>query len=164
MSRKPRKHACPTCGRVQPLWTPTAIIDALRAWAYTHGRSPTSRDWKKSGLAHPSSVRVYSVFGSWPTALEAAGLTPRGNEWNRSNVKDAIFRFRFEHGRLPKTRDWRNASDQYPCETTVRKLFGTWNAAIAAAGYEPHHRRRNTTAAAGTRFDGATPAAAEGTV
>lgn len=71
----------------------------------------------------------------------AAGLRPRpkGNsaEWTRAEVLEAIFSFRFREGRLPTTRDWVLSAPDRPSASQVKRLFGSWNAAIVAAGYKP---------------------------
>jgi len=41
-----------------------------------------------------------------------------------------------EHGRPPTLEEWRRASARHPSAATVRRLFGTWNAALIAAGFE----------------------------
>ncbi len=48
------------------------ILDAVRAWARAHGRSPSSVDWQN--VRTPSRRCVYRMLGSWPAALDAAGL------------------------------------------------------------------------------------------
>lgn len=79
---------CITCR----MWTPEAILEALRAWGDDHGGIP-------------------------PREIDA-----------RVGMEG--------HGRLPY-------------ETTVRKLFGSWNAGLLAAGYEGLHqdKRPETTQA-----------------
>lgn len=58
-------------------WTRSAVIQALRAWAQEHGRAPTTKDWQRAkGAVYPNFTVVYSQFGSWGEALEAADLKP----------------------------------------------------------------------------------------
>ncbi len=82
--------------------------------------------------------------------------------WDRERVIAAIQRWADEHGGVPPTAtDWDSpfararglhekadkfeADDCWPWVNTVRRYFGSWNAAIAAAGFEPwppgHHGR-----------------------
>ena len=82
-------------------WSEERIIEAIRAWSDEHGEPPRRTDWdpKRCELlaqaawekadewrkrAHlfrvgewPSPRTVTEVFGSWNSAIEAAGLTPR---------------------------------------------------------------------------------------
>ena len=41
-----------------------------------------------------------------------------------------------EHGRPPTLEEWRRAGARHPSAATVRRLFGSWNAALVAAGFE----------------------------
>ena len=142
--RKARQeHRCPACGRAGAVWTKAAILDALRRDAETRGRAPTSNEWKRSGRGHPSSHTVRLVFGTWKDALDQAGLEPAvvsgivDLRWNRENVKHAVFEFVYKHGRTPTLREWREAGPDHPGEGAIKRLFGTFNALIAAAGYTP---------------------------
>jgi len=66
---------CPCCGRTEPIWTPAAILEAMRAWARQHeGRAPTVTDWRRAQPGCPSADQVIYVFGSFPHARDAAGL------------------------------------------------------------------------------------------
>jgi hypothetical protein len=62
-------------------WDDEEIVEALRAWTASHGRAPLSTDWRLAAPDHPTAALVQSRFGSWRTALEAAGAArPRGVE------------------------------------------------------------------------------------
>lgn len=71
-------------------WTRERIIAAIQKWARTHnGRPPSRGDWQKTGPGGklrpgeqarrkwPSISSIIRMFGSWNTAIEAAGHTPR---------------------------------------------------------------------------------------
>lgn len=59
-------------------WTPEMIVEALRAWAATHGGDPpTVVEADKPGRTLPSKSVVARNFGSWNAGIEAAGLEPR---------------------------------------------------------------------------------------
>ena len=57
--------------------------------------------------------------------------------WSRELVVYAIDLHHRRHLRAPTKREWITAGDDHPCVMTVRRLFGSWNAAIAAAGLRP---------------------------
>jgi hypothetical protein len=40
------------------------------------------------------------------------------------------------------TADWEQAGENHPSRQTVARVFGSWNAAIAAAGFHPRPRGR----------------------
>lgn len=147
-SRKKTAGRCPHCGLLEPVWTKAAIVDAIRRWTDEHGEAPHSRGWKSRVPGYPTSGTVRERFGSFAAALEAAGVEPRrrvnaSGEWTREEVVEAIYRWAFLHGEIPQARDWVTSVDGFPTESWVRKLFGTWNAAIVAAGYEPRFPRRS---------------------
>jgi Homing endonuclease associated repeat len=137
-------------------WTRETIVYALELWHRRHLCSPTVAEWRLAGESHPSATTVRAVFGSWNSAIVAAGLRPRRpGEWRRrgssggenANESSAvrwptstvIARLRAwaeEHGRPPTLEEWRRAGERNPSSATVRRIFGTWNAALVAAGFE----------------------------
>jgi DNA invertase Pin-like site-specific DNA recombinase len=63
-------------GRVHRTWENSEMIDALRAWADEHGRSPKLTDWFFTDPDRPTCHTVRRRFGSWTKALKRAGLKP----------------------------------------------------------------------------------------
>jgi hypothetical protein len=59
---------------MQRRWTDQEILDALRAWADKHGRTPTWKDWHYAAPDRPTSMTVWVRCGSWRDALIMAGL------------------------------------------------------------------------------------------
>jgi hypothetical protein len=75
--------------------------------------------------------------------------------WTRETIIAAILAWAAEYGEPPATHDWNaystrhdlhdeararrfeDAGGRWPTHTTVFGEFGSWQAAIAAAGYEP---------------------------
>lgn len=141
------KTRCPHCGAVPASWTPEAILEAARAWREEHGRPPTAQQWKRSSPSHPANVMVTSMFGSWNAMLGAAGLGDRGfkqqkaSVWNRDAIVAAVYRWKFQYGRLPRSVDWRTSSDEWPTVYYCLRAFGSWDGTLVAAGYEPRGRR-----------------------
>lgn len=77
-------------------------------------------------LRHDDAVgRVLAAIQKW--ADEHGGIPPNAADWNVAQAR-ALGHYdrvsEFEHG------DW-------PATTEVRRLFGSWNAGIEAAGFEP---------------------------
>lgn len=60
--------------------------------------------------------------------------------WTRERVIAAIQEWAREHGEPPRSLEWRRATPAFPHDATVKRLFGSWNAAIAAAGFEPREQ------------------------
>jgi len=67
-----------------------------------------------------------------------------GFRWDRQTVVYAIDLWHRAHLRTPTRKEWTNAADDHPSYDTVRRIFGSWSAAIRAAGFlprKPGHRR-----------------------
>ena len=126
-----------------PAWrafTDQEVIEALRADAAQLGRAPLQREWQQRPAGTPSVGAVISHFGAWNRGLRAAGLRvphQRG-KWTRERVIRELQRDAQKRGRAPSSNDWSNATRIHPVARTVEGLFGTWNAALRAAGLQPN--------------------------
>ena len=142
-----QKHRCPHCGAIPATWPRSRILEACKAWAGEHGKPPTAKEWRASTPHHPSHTQVALVFNSWNAMIKEAGFGKRQRNstsvWGRPEILEAIFRFKFEHGRLPRFRDWLEPSDEWPQSWRVQRVFGSFSGAIVAAGYEPEYTRRS---------------------
>ncbi len=122
-------------------WSDQEILAALADFAAREGRPPTEGDWKTNGVEHPNAGTVKAHFGCWRTALAAAGLESEHDRWDRELILEAIQSFALHHGRAPSSVEWRVKGPQRnPTAAVVRRHFGSFTAALAAAGYEPHWR------------------------
>lgn len=65
--------------------------------------------------------------------LDAAGLAPKRNGWNRERIIAAFVRFYREHGRMPITTDFKRAMPGYPGCKAVYQHLGGWGPAAQAA-------------------------------
>jgi endogenous inhibitor of DNA gyrase (YacG/DUF329 family) len=75
--------------------------------------------------AHWTRERVIEALQEWATMT---GWLPSASEWNPASVqndarREALLRFR--------------ATGHWPYTNTVLSVFGSWNAAMEAAGFEP---------------------------
>jgi hypothetical protein len=122
-------------GRVHRTWEESEMVEALRAWAEEHGRSPKLTDWFFSDPDRPTSHTVRRRCGSWAKALKRAGLKPAGRTcgWERDDIAQALRTWTEQHGRPPKSVEWKRAEQTHPSDVTVRAHFGTWQSALAAA-------------------------------
>jgi hypothetical protein len=110
-------------------WDRNGIAAALSEFAAANGRIPKRADLERHGeLPSPGTVRAH--LGS----LQAANLLVARRRWDRDLIVDAILRHAEEHGRLPTSRDWNRSTSAHPHATTVLQQFGSWSAALAAAG------------------------------
>jgi hypothetical protein len=114
-------------------WDRDRIAVALREFAAASGRTPTRADLEcNEELPSPGTVRAH--LGSLQAALESANLPVARRRWDRDRIVAAIVRYAEEHDRLPTSRDWRRSTGVHPHATTVLQQFGSWSAALAAAG------------------------------
>jgi hypothetical protein len=117
-------------------WTKQRVIDAIQD-RHVRGLAITRIERRNRTLV--AAAREY--FGGWKGALEAAGLTahyvatraPR--IWTPDSVISEIRAFK-QHG-WPLTKVWQKDPTLY---SAAKKHFGTWRAALQAAGYQPTRR------------------------
>lgn len=146
-------RSCQSCAAKEtkaPAWTPEGILAALRRWSTETGeapkrdhwaaspgrRRPRHRKWEAEFPAWPSAAEVATHFGGWNRALQAAGLalhlSPR---WTRERISGAMQTWVEEHGGPPRRADWARAEPGVrPGHSTVRRAFGSWEAALQASG------------------------------
>ncbi len=115
------------------------VVEELRADARRLGRSPTRDEWRERTPGAPGDGAVVSHFGSWNAALRAAGLKPTHDRrrWTREQVLTALRADAERQGRTPTSKQWERRPATRPGYNAVRKHFGSWNAAIEAAGLVP---------------------------
>ena len=67
-------------------WTRENIVYAIDLWHRRTLAAPTVAEWERAGKNHPSRQTVQRVFGSWNSAIAAAGLLPRPQGAARSRT------------------------------------------------------------------------------
>lgn len=117
------------------------LLDALERLAERLGHTPRERDV----TAHPDvpSHKTYvNRFGSWRNALETAGISldPRNTGYDRDTLLTHLRDLAENLGRTPILADLEAADG--PRGATYESHFGTWTAALSAAGLEPGRRSR----------------------
>lgn len=136
----------------------TSVVDRFRSWneailaaGFTPRRSRSrvsrvERERVGPPLAGPPAdseteavlrlSRQRRLRGTRPDS--PARRLPR-RRWSRDEMVEAIQRFAVEHGRVPTANAWhgQRRHPDYPSESAVERGFGSWNAAIEAAGFEP---------------------------
>ena len=60
------------------------------------------------------------------------------NKYNKEDVIQAIIEYYKIKGKIPLYKDFDNPTNNYPTTPVVKKLFGSWNNAILAAGFSPN--------------------------
>lgn len=64
-------------------------------------------------------------------------------EWSKDDILYAMLEWEEKHGEPPRWNDWQIATAETPASMTVRKRFGSWNNAMAAAGFTPRDPHAN---------------------
>jgi hypothetical protein len=131
---------------VRPLqrgWTREQLIRALRAAARRLGRTPMARDWNglaaEFGWPHSATVIRRVGGGSWERAIDEAGLARRSRSvWTTEQVIALLRADAYRRGRPPRERNWLAERAERPSSHQVKRLFGSWSAALREANLETH--------------------------
>ncbi|MEP6812240.1 MAG: hypothetical protein ABI990_04550 [Actinomycetota bacterium] len=65
-----------------------------------------------------------------------------GFRWTPDTIVYAITLWYRKHSRTPFTSEWDHAGENHPSRQTVARVFGSWNAAMEAAGFAARPRGR----------------------
>ncbi|MBN1360324.1 MAG: hypothetical protein JW993_07025 [Sedimentisphaerales bacterium] len=122
-----------------PTWTPQRVVQAIQR---------LQRDGTRlnhAALARNSlSQAAVKIFGSWDAALREAGIDPETVRVYRKpwTAEELIAELRRKH----ECDEPLNARDVRPnhIRRPACRLFGSWDAALAAAGLDPATIRGNT--------------------
>lgn len=125
-------------------WSDQELLDALREYAADHdGRPPTIAEANDPSRELPVAQTFINRFGGWNAVVEAAGFAPRDRRRSKEDLLDALSAFAADHdGRPPTVTEANDPESELPVAQTFLNHFGSWNAAIAEAGFEPRDRRR----------------------
>lgn len=124
--------------RCVPDWTRERVIAAI------HGIRDQGGKLNHAAVRRSSlSGAAVDLFGCWDAALRAAGLDPNQVRlYRRPWTPEAIVA---EIQRKHKAGEALNAKDVSPnwIRRSARRLFGSWDSALAAAGLDPDRIKRN---------------------
>ncbi|WP_229126580.1 HNH endonuclease [Halapricum desulfuricans] len=114
------------------------LIDELQRVAEMLGHSPSVMEIKRHGEVSPATVK--RQFGSWNSGLDAAELsTTKSTKVTPQEVLTAIQALAEDLGRPPTAYEM-DEQGEYVTKVAQR-CFGSWNAALQEAGFDPHTRR-----------------------
>lgn len=126
--------------RPSRVWSEHDVIPALNRWASQHGgQAPGRAQWSQDAPTRPSYRRVQRLFGTWSAAIHEAGLSPhraKPRRWTDEAILHALQHWAQKHD-VPRARDWIDPGDDHPTRALVTRRFGSWNAALFAAGLKP---------------------------
>src|SRR5437899_499275 len=125
------------------LWSDAELVNILRAEARRLDRRPRRADLEVATVNRPHYRTFATRFGSWTKALKVAGLIHETAtwrdlsgpaRWTREELIDALVaKAAHVHG-LPTRDDFSKASTEAPHYRTFATFFGSWTAALRAAG------------------------------
>jgi hypothetical protein len=146
--------------------SPPTVFDWDPSWARRRGEEWRAERFEAGDW--PSLAIVKRQFGNMSKALFHAGVRPRRgpvrarpNLLSDEDVLDAIRRWTSRYGEPPATADWspsrarrrgqewraeRYHGGDWPSVSTVVRRFGTFTAAVEAAGLEPRPRGQHLSA------------------
>jgi Homing endonuclease associated repeat len=132
------QHALLAAGLVpaRRAWTRADVIDAFTRFQREHGRLPTSTDLRATrGSGYPPASAVRALFGDLHSAQRACGYSgpPRRSRFHPDDAVRALRHFHTIHGRHPSVREW-DQLGQRPSAPAIIRHYGSWNAALSAAG------------------------------
>lgn len=111
------------------------LLTELHELADELGHPPTLQDIRE--YSDIAATTYYNRFGSWQDALEAAGFEPRDPDSRvpKDDLLAELTRVAETHGAPPSAPDMDEHGEHWA--STYRRRFDSWNAAVAAAGYDP---------------------------
>jgi hypothetical protein len=108
------------------------LIQELLRFIREHNRVPKYSDMSNKH-GYPSHRAYTEHFGSWNNALIIAGIKPFN--YNKEILINELLRFVNENNRNPIVKEMCKKNN-YPSEFAFKTHFGSWNAALIAAGLE----------------------------
>jgi hypothetical protein len=125
-------------------------LEAGRRWYARHGRPASWWEWGHAEPDRPSSKTVSRRWGWHAFWAEVAGipaeqLYPPSDQglpalqrhlldWSSEEMLEALRTARRAEGRWPSSRAWETAAEDHPTRRAYVRRFGSWAAAIEAAG------------------------------
>ena len=110
------------------------LLDDIRSVARQLGRPPTAAEYDAQGIV--SRRTAQERFGGWNEALKQAGFTPHIiKNIPEEELLDEIQHLADKLGQTPTSVNM-NERGKFSQRAYFRR-FGTWRAAVRAAGYEP---------------------------
>jgi hypothetical protein len=133
----------PVVRPIQRGWTRDELIRALRAAARRLGRTPMAREWNglagELGWPHSATVIRTVGGGSWERAIEEAGLARRPRSaWTTEQVIALLRADAYQRGWPPREHEWQARGTDRPSSHQVKRLFGSWGAALREANLETY--------------------------
>lgn len=92
-----------------------------------------------------------TVITAKATRCGSCRSSQQGQTWTKEKVRNSIAAFFVEHGRAPTAREWSTVSPDRPSAFDAINRFGSFNAAVSAAGLTPRRSGQQVSHAGGHR-------------
>lgn len=112
-------------------FTKQECLEALNEAADRLGHTPTRAEYREVDIS-PSDETLRNKFGSWNAAKQQAGLAVP-DEYTRADCIEALEEAAEKLGQAPSQSAYLQL-DLQPGVDTIKRLFGSWNAAKEEAG------------------------------
>ena len=125
-----------------PRYTTAEMIAVLQDVANELGRAPSKGELEQLRPGGPSPSGYAYRFKSWNAALKAAGLEIHYHHTPTHNDETLLQTLRDLANKLGRTPTMRELQiyPGLPSRSAYARHFGTWNAALEAAGLEPNRQ------------------------
>lgn len=110
------------------------LLDLQRKYQELGYKPPSPQDIQCDLTMEKVCVYV-QIFGDLEYAKQVAGVQKDYHARQRKEIVETLVRLREELGRVPKIRD-----EGVPSDKLMKKVFGSYENALLAAGMRPHHR------------------------
>jgi len=127
--------------------TRAELLQQLRDLGAELGRTPTGADLERRRMSMPSKSLYWQTFGSFGSALRAAGFDVPGAKERSGRAVEEGVRLAKKLGRSPTFGDWARArarDPRLPSEWQVYRLFGgrkgAWSAFLGRVEGRPAER------------------------
>ncbi|PSR26353.1 MAG: hypothetical protein C7B46_20030 [Sulfobacillus benefaciens] len=126
-------------------WEPDHILRKMQEVGQTQGTWLTMEEWMWAGY-RPTALVILRHFHHWREAWKLAGFDPppwtrnrRGRgAWDRDRVIQALQQAAQPDGTIMSEQQW-NRDHYLPNRHTIQRYWGTYEAAVAAAGLTIQH-------------------------
>lgn len=120
--------------------TEAEIIVQLQSLGQSLGRVPVATDVENAARLRicTNMKKIANIFGSFPKALKAAGLTPSREHFSDAQLIQQIKMMHNELGRIPTKKDVEKYSKakKTGSERAFKGHFGSWRKALKKAGFK----------------------------
>lgn len=137
----PRPAPRPKPVSTRTRWTAETALQALRSFEQANGRRPSEEFARPQQHGIPSRSVLVRIFGSVEEVYGRLGWPMRPAAIYGEEVVEALRAFGAEHGRPPTIGEWRLQRMKPDASTAIRR-FGSWSAALKAAGFASGRGRR----------------------